>query len=71
MTKNEVLALAKIAKAAEAQVMSMGMMNSPTDLEEQVASRARYQMMIDVWDAKRAEYNAAFEKWQAAGFPDL
>lgn len=71
MTKDKVTELAKAMASAEEAMNWMGMGNTPTDPVKRVESRARYSLAMDIFEARRKEYNAAFDAWKAEGFPGL
>lgn len=70
MTKKEVMELATELSRRKNAMRSIGMMNTPTDTEEMVKSQVAYRIAHDQYVVANRNYEAAFEKWAAAGFPE-
>jgi hypothetical protein len=56
---NRILELAQAKAQAENFVNMLGMVNTPTDLNERIASDARYRLAVDAAMKADAEYREA------------
>lgn len=70
ITKDDVIHSAKKLQHQENLVQSMGIMNTPTDIEKSIDSAARYRVEIDILYKMRSEHMKLFDKWCVEGMHD-
>ena len=62
-SKADVMRLARIVEEQEEVVRSMGMMNTPTDIERRVEAQAALRVATDLLYKYRQDYMRAFDSW--------
>ena len=66
-SKDYVVEKAKAMEAIRIEYENWGLMNTPTDVEKQVESRARGAIIRSRLATARKEYEKAFAEWESDG----